>query len=187
LSFSRTADNLALLQIVTANVITPIPILYIQISLHVPLSKAVPFGQIIMVRPHFLLITYPAQGHINPGLQFAKLLIRMGARVTFVTSVAARRRMTKSVALDGLSFSTFSDGYDDGFKPGGDVKHQWSEIRRYSSQVLTDLIVFGANKGNPFTALIYTMLLPWAAEIASGLHLQSAILWNQPATVLDIY
>jgi hypothetical protein len=140
-----------------------------------------------MVRPHFLVITYPAQGHINPGLQFAKRLIRLGAHVTFVTSVAARRRMTKSVALDGLSFSTFSDGYDDGFKPGDDVNHQRSEIKRCSSQILTDLIVSRANEGDPFTALIYTMLLPWVAGVASGLHLRSAVLWIQPATVLDIY
>jgi UDP:flavonoid glycosyltransferase YjiC (YdhE family) len=168
--------------------ITPKPILYIRISLHDHnLSKAVPFGQIIMVRPHFLLITHPVQGHINPGLQFAKLLIRLGGCVTFVTSIAARRRMTESNALDGLSFSTFSDGYDDGFKPGDDVNHQRSEIRRCGSQVLTDLIVSGANESDPFTALIYAMLLPWAAEVASGLHLPSAILWIQPATVLDIY
>ncbi|XP_062164979.1 phloretin 4'-O-glucosyltransferase-like [Alnus glutinosa] len=140
-----------------------------------------------MARPHFLLVTFPIQGHINPGLQFAKRLIRFGAHVTFVTTVAARRRMSKIPAPGNLSFTTFSDGYDDGIKPGDDVGHFMSEIKRCGSQALTELVVSTANEGRPFTGLVYTILLPWAADVASGLHLPSALLWIQPATVLDIY
>ncbi|XP_059447402.1 UDP-glycosyltransferase 75C1-like [Corylus avellana] len=142
----------------------------------------------IMVRPHFLLITYPIQGHINPGLQFSKRLIRLGAHVTFVTTVAARRRMAKTPDPDGLSFSTFSDGYDDGFKDNdGDLGKYMSEIRRRSSQALTDLVVSSANEGRPFTGLVYTILLPWAGDVANEFHLPSALLWIQPAMVFDIY
>jgi UDP:flavonoid glycosyltransferase YjiC (YdhE family) len=139
-----------------------------------------------MVRPHFLLVTYPIQGHINPGLQFAKRLIRLGAHVTFVTSVAASRRMAQTPDLDGLSFSTYSDGYDDGFKDGDDASNYMSDIKRRGSQALTDLVVSSANEGRPFTGLVHTTL-PWAADVASELHLPSALLWIQPATVLDIY
>ncbi|KAE8022886.1 hypothetical protein FH972_008647 [Carpinus fangiana] len=136
-----------------------------------------------MVRPHFLVVTYPAQGHINPGLQFAKRLIRLGAHVTFLTSVAARSRMAKTSDPDGLSFSTFSDG----FKDGDDASHYMSEIKRRGTQALTDLVVSSANEGRPFTGLVYTILLPWAADVASEFHLPSALLWIQPAMVLDIY
>ncbi|KAE8022891.1 hypothetical protein FH972_008652 [Carpinus fangiana] len=100
-----------------------------------------------MVRPHFLLVTYSIQGHINPGLQFAKRLIRLGVHVTFVTSVAANRRMAKTPDLDGLSFSTYSDG----FKDGGDANNYMSEIKRRGSQALTDLVVSSANKARPKT------------------------------------
>ncbi|KAK7848250.1 crocetin glucosyltransferase [Quercus suber] len=72
---------------------------------------------------HFVIVAYPAQGHINPAIQFAERLIRLGVNVTFFTTVGAhRRRMIKSPPPDGLSFSTFFDGYDDGVVPMDDAE-----------------------------------------------------------------
>ncbi|OWM76729.1 hypothetical protein CDL15_Pgr004941 [Punica granatum] len=136
---------------------------------------------------HFLLVTYPAQGHINPGLQFAKRLIRNGARVTFATSVSASRRMSKLPDSQGLHFAPFSDGYDDGFKQGDNIPQFLSELKRRGSESLRDLIASHANQGRPFTCLVYSLLLPWAADVARELNVPSALLWIQPATVLAIY
>jgi UDP:flavonoid glycosyltransferase YjiC (YdhE family) len=116
------------------------------------------------VQPHFLLLTYPAQGHINPALQFAKGLTRIGVLVTLVTSLSAGRRVSTTLFPDGLSFVTFSDGYDDGFKPEDDRDHFTSELKRRGSQTLNELIVDSAKEGKPVTCLVYTMLLHWAAE-----------------------
>ncbi|CAK7348107.1 unnamed protein product [Dovyalis caffra] len=138
-------------------------------------------------QPHFLLLTYPAQGHINPAIQFAKRLTSIGARVTFATALSAQRRMSNTVFPDGLSFATFSDGYDDGFKPGDDRDHQMSELKRRGSQTLNDVIVESAKEGKPICCLVYTMLLNWATEVARAHHLPAALLWIQPATVFDIY
>ncbi|KAJ4968737.1 hypothetical protein NE237_015438 [Protea cynaroides] len=141
-----------------------------------------------MNQPHFLLVTFPAQGHINPGLQFAKRLIATGARVTFATSVSTHRRMSStSIIPNGLTFAPFSDGYDDGFKAGDDVEHFMSELKRCGSQTLTDLVLDLANKASPVTCIVYTLLLPWAADVARKLFVPSVLLWIQPATVLDIY
>ncbi|KAI4317399.1 hypothetical protein L6164_025268 [Bauhinia variegata] len=142
-----------------------------------------------MVNHHFILVTIPAQGHINPTLQFAKRLIGMGVQVTFATSIYVHRRFTKKPTVNGLSFALFSDGFDDGFNPNndGDLQHYLSELRRRGSESLSTLIQDSANEGRPFTCLVYSILLPWAAEVARGLHLPSALLWIQPATVLDIY
>ncbi|KAB2039633.1 hypothetical protein ES319_D02G024300v1 [Gossypium barbadense] len=63
-----------------------------------------------MPQPHFIVLTYPAQGHINPTLQFAKHLIRIGVRVTYITSISASRRMTKRRGKDAISeFITSSE------------------------------------------------------------------------------
>ena len=140
-----------------------------------------------MGSPHFLLVTFPAQGHINPALQFAKRIIRTGAQVSFATSVSAHRRMAKRSTPEGLNFVPFSDGYDDGFKPTDDVQHYMSEIKRRGSETLREIVVRNADEGQPFTCIVYTLLLPWAAEVARGLGVPSALLWIQPATVLDIY
>ncbi|KAJ6973172.1 crocetin glucosyltransferase [Populus alba x Populus x berolinensis] len=138
-------------------------------------------------QPHFLLVTLPLQGHINPSLQFAKRLTLIGARVTLATSLSAQRRMSKTLFPDGLSFVTFSDGYDDGLKPEDDRVHYMSELKRRGSQTLNELIVDSAEEGKPITCLVYTVFLPWAAEVARAQHLPAAFLWIQPATVFDIY
>nr|POF16129.1 crocetin glucosyltransferase, chloroplastic [Quercus suber] len=143
-------------------------------------------------QPHFLLVTYPAQGHINPALQFANRLIHLGGggrrvHVTFAITISAHRRMIKSPPPDGLSFATFSDGYDDGFKLEDKVQEHLDQLKRNGTKALTDLVVSKANQGRPFTCLVYTLLIPWAAEVARELHLPSTLFWIQPAMVLDIY
>ncbi|KAL5702818.1 hypothetical protein ACHQM5_027984 [Ranunculus cassubicifolius] len=62
-----------------------------------------------------------------------------------------------------------------------------AEVRRKGSKALSGLIQSFAKKGCPITCLIYTPLLPWAAEAAHKFELPSALLWIQPATVFDIY
>ncbi|KAJ8755317.1 hypothetical protein K2173_019115 [Erythroxylum novogranatense] len=140
-----------------------------------------------MPKPHILLIAYPAQGHINPALQFSKRLIRIGASVTLATSVFAHRRFGKTSFPDDLSLAFYSDGYDDGYINGTDPDEYRSETKRRGLQALNDIIVGSANEGKPVTCLVYTLLLTWASEVARTHHLPSFVLWIQPATVLDIY
>ena len=64
-----------------------------------------------------------------------------------------------------------------------DAQKQGDQIKRNGSKALTDLIVSTANK----QCIVYTTFLPWVADVAHELHLPSALLWIQPAMVLDIY
>lgn len=113
----------------------------------------------------------------------------MGVQVTFATSVSAHRRITKTTGIPaGLRFAAFSDGYDDGFKHAvDDALRFMSETRTRGSQGLKDIILSCAEEGCAVTSLVYTILLPWAAEVARAVHIPSALLWIQPAAVLDIY
>ncbi|KAK7318999.1 hypothetical protein RJT34_03708 [Clitoria ternatea] len=136
---------------------------------------------------HFILVLFPAQGHINPAFQLAKrLIISFGARVTISTTLRMHRRLTNKPSLPSLSFLPFSDGFDDTAATANQSSLYASELKRRGSQFLTNLILSHAQEGHPFTCLLYTPLLPWAAEVARGFHLPTAILWTQPATVLDI-
>ncbi|CAK9133716.1 unnamed protein product [Ilex paraguariensis] len=142
-----------------------------------------------MVHCHILLVTLPAQGHVNPSLQLAKRLIQMDVEVTFATSLSAHRRMTKTTRpLKGFNFAAFSDGNDDGLpRSDTDPNQYMSKIRNRGSQFLKEIIKASANEGRPITCLVYSLLLPWAAEVAREFHIPAALLWIQPATVLDIY
>ncbi|KAG5015326.1 hypothetical protein JHK82_021014 [Glycine max] len=139
-----------------------------------------------MFRHRFLLILYPAQGHIHPAFQLAKRLVSLGAHVTVSTTVHMHRRITNKPTLPHLSFLPFSDGYDDGFT-SSDFSLHASVFKRRGSEFVTNLILSNAQEGHPFTCLVYTTLLSWVAEVAREFHLPTAMLWTQPATILDIF
>ncbi|KAJ4958777.1 hypothetical protein NE237_025888 [Protea cynaroides] len=138
---------------------------------------------------HFLVLAYPLQGHINPALQFAKHVLLTGARVTFVTSFSAySHRENTSSAPPGLTFAPFSDGHDAVIKINDpDPYNHVSEIKRIGSKFTTDLIANLAKEGRPITCIVYSLIIPWAAQIARDLGVPSALLWIQPATVFNLY
>ncbi|KAK4266593.1 hypothetical protein QN277_027488 [Acacia crassicarpa] len=151
-----------------------------------------------MAQHHFLLIAFPALGHINPVLQFAHRLIRTGILVTVSTTLHMHSRMDKmtSATIPGLSFAPFSDGYDDGYKYRdsssddfqASTEKYFSELRRFGTESLANLISSVKQNGaHPFTCIVHTMLLSWATELARKLHLPSALLWVQPAAVFAIF
>ncbi|XXG76406.1 hypothetical protein AAC387_Pa08g0765 [Persea americana] len=62
-------------------------------------------------QPHVVCIPSPAQGHINPMMQFAKLLHSRGFFITFVYTDYIHRRLLEPLeCLDGLQFKVISDG-----------------------------------------------------------------------------
>ncbi|CAI0553351.1 unnamed protein product [Linum tenue] len=138
-------------------------------------------------RPHVLVVTYPAQGHLNPALQFSIRLVSLGCRVTLVTTVSGHRRIaagSSSLPAERLSIATFSDGHDD---EATDRAQLWAQLVTRGSKFLRELIASNAREGTPFTRLVYTILLTWAMDAAREENLPSTLLWIQPATVLDIY
>ncbi|XP_057749057.1 phloretin 4'-O-glucosyltransferase-like [Arachis stenosperma] len=143
-----------------------------------------------MVRHRFLLVIYPAQGHINPALEFAKRLISLDSHVTLAITIYLHSRMVNKPSIPGLSIVTFSDGHDTGFNAiaGGDEDYKLyaSELKRRGSDFVADLISSSAKQGHPFTCVTYTLLVQWAQEVARGFHLPSALLWIEPATVFAI-
>ncbi|PNY06728.1 limonoid UDP-glucosyltransferase-like protein, partial [Trifolium pratense] len=72
---------------------------------------------------HILLVSYPAQGHINPLLRLAKCLAAKGSSVIFITTEKAGKNMKtvnnitdKSATPIGegsLTFEFFDDGLED--------------------------------------------------------------------------
>ncbi|KAL1214339.1 UDP-glycosyltransferase 75B1 [Cardamine amara subsp. amara] len=144
-----------------------------------------------MAPPHVLLVTFPAQGHVNPSLRFARRLIKTtGARVTFVTclSVFHCSMIPNNYNFNNLSFLTFSDGFDDGgISTAEDRQNRSVNLKINGAKTLSDFIETSRNGNSPVTCLIYTILLNWAPKVARRLQLPSALLWIQPALVFDIY
>ncbi|WOL09028.1 hypothetical protein Cni_G17781 [Canna indica] len=141
---------------------------------------------------HFLVATFPFQGHINPALYLAKHLARTlaGVLVTFSTTLSAHRRMFPSSPddhYDGLLYySPFSDGFDfDGAIQ--QFGHYMAGFKVSGPRNFSVLIADLAARGRPVSCVIYTMLLPWAADVALEHGIPSVHYWIQPATVFAVY
>ncbi|CAN0914255.1 Phloretin 4'-O-glucosyltransferase [Linum grandiflorum] len=141
-------------------------------------------------QPHVLLVTFPAQGHMNPSLHFSIQLVSMGCRVTLVTTVSGSHLISKSKNIllpPQLSVETYSDGYDvpgSSWSSKDDQTKQWDQMNTRGPEFLTHLIT---TKTPPFAWLVYSPLLTWAADVAQAHNLPATLLWIQPATVMDIY
>ncbi|XP_052206418.1 crocetin glucosyltransferase, chloroplastic-like [Diospyros lotus] len=133
-----------------------------------------------------LLVTFPGQGHINPSLQFAKLLAGMGLKVTFVTASSAISRMARAATSPppSLTFAGFSV---EGFNTGVDIDDYMVELRRRASDAVEEMITSAAAKGQPFVHVVYTILLPSVGKIARNHNISSTFLWVQPASLFGFY
>lgn len=137
---------------------------------------------------HFLIISLPAQGHLNPTLQLTKNFIRAGARVTFATTIHGKTQLKNLPNLDGLSYLFFSDGRDDEkSRKNVDFFAHMESLRTTGIPEVTRLIQTLADQGRSVTMVIYGILLPWVAVIARELNIPSAFLAVQSATVYAIY
>lgn len=67
-------------------------------------------------KPHIVCVPYPAQGHINPILQFARLLHSQGIHITYVNTEYNHQRFVRFQGLDSVKglpdfrFTTIPDG-----------------------------------------------------------------------------
>lgn len=137
--------------------------------------------------PHALVLPYPAQGHINPMLQFCKRLVSKGIKVSLANTIY----ISKSMLADPqspISFETYSDGFDEGgYAQAESSAIYLSNLRVVGSQTLENLIKKLDESGNPVNVLIHDGFLPWALDVASNFGLVKAVFFTQSCAVSNIY
>ncbi|GKD23027.1 crocetin glucosyltransferase, chloroplastic-like protein [Tanacetum coccineum] len=134
-----------------------------------------------------LIVAYAGKGHINPALRFGKLLLKFDVEVTVCTSFSVVQHINKETIPHGLTFAPFSDGHDNGIQLHTNLEQFVSDFETYGSRAVSELIRSAVSAGKPFDHLVYTTVIPWAARVAYSHGVKAALLWCQPATVLDIY
>ncbi|TKY66276.1 UDP-glycosyltransferase 74E1 [Spatholobus suberectus] len=135
---------------------------------------------------HCLVLAYPAQGHINPMLQFSKLLQHEGVRVTFVSTLFYCKNLQKLAA--GISLETISDGFDSGRI--GEAKSLRVYLDRFwqvGPKTLVELLEKLTRSGHPIDCLIYDSFMPWALEVAKRFGIVGVLFLTQNMAVNSIY
>ncbi|CAL1407909.1 unnamed protein product [Linum trigynum] len=146
-------------------------------------------------RPHVIVVPYPAQGHINPMLQFSKRLISRGVKATLATTVFVAKSMHLNQTSTTISVESFSDGFDQGgFGQAASDEDYVATFRAVGSRTLTHLIQrlsidsdHDHNDRDPVTAVIYDGFMPWALDVAKDLGLVGAVFFTQSCAVNSVY
>ncbi|KAK7271014.1 hypothetical protein RJT34_26592 [Clitoria ternatea] len=136
---------------------------------------------------HCLVLPYPAQGHINPMLQFSKRLVQRGVKVTLVTVVSNWKTMNNK-NFTSIEVESISDGYDDGGLAAAESLEVYKDtFWRVGPQTLTELVHSLAASGNPANCVIYDAFLPWALDVAKKFGLLGAAFFTQSCSTNNIY
>ncbi|KAL2324220.1 hypothetical protein Fmac_023278 [Flemingia macrophylla] len=144
-----------------------------------------------------LMVSFPAQGHINPLLRLAKSLAAKGLYVTFATteSVGKHMRTTNNITDESvisigdgfLKFDFFEDGVaEDGTKKIG-LSEQCALLELVGRQYVSQVIKKQAEENQPISCIINNPFVPWVTDVAAQHAIPSAILWVQSCAVFTAY
>mgnify|MGYP000940852922 CR=1 FL=1 len=112
---------------------------------------------------HVVVLTYPAQGHINPLLQFAKRLASKGLKATLATT----HYTVKSIHATTVGVEPISDGYDEGgYKQAPSIEAYLESFKSVGSRTLSELISKFKDSALPVNCVVCDSLLPWALDVA---------------------
>lgn len=138
-------------------------------------------------RPHVLVIPYPSQGHVNPLIQFSKLLSHKGVDVTVAVTKFIFNTFKPSTNAR-FDWDTISDGFDEGgFGAASSIDDYLVQIKTAGTRTLTDLIRCRQSSSRPIDGVVYDSFMPWALDVAKGFGLMAAAFFTQPCSVNFIY
>ena len=135
---------------------------------------------------HCVVLSYPAQGHINPMLQFSKRLQHEGVRVTLVSTLFYCKNLKK--LPPSIDLETISDGFDNGmFGEPLKLRVYLDRLGQVGPQTLGELLEKLASSGYPVDCIIYDSFFPWALDVAKRFGIVGAVFLTQNMAVNSIY
>ncbi|KAL5153030.1 Flavonol 7-O-beta-glucosyltransferase UGT74F1 [Glycine soja] len=137
-------------------------------------------------RAHCLVLPYPLQGHINPMLQFSKLLEHQGVRITLVTTRFFYNNLQK--VPPSIVLETISDGFDlGGPKEAGGSKAYLDRFWQVGPETFAELLEKLGKSNDHVDCVVYDAFLPWALDVAKRFGIIGAAYLTQNMTVNSIY
>ncbi|XP_019157928.1 PREDICTED: UDP-glycosyltransferase 74B1-like isoform X1 [Ipomoea nil] len=133
---------------------------------------------------HVLLLPYPAQGHINPLLQFAKRLASKGVKATIATTTYT----VQSIHAAAVTVEPISDGFDDGgFSQAQKVDVYLNSFEQNGSKTLSKVIAKYEDSACPVNCVVYDAFFPWALDVARRHGVHGAAFFTNSAAVCAVF
>ncbi|WJX77317.1 hypothetical protein P8452_60638 [Trifolium repens] len=140
----------------------------------------------IAKKVHCLVLPFPLQGHINPMLQFSKLLQHEEVKVTLVVTLHQCKKL-QSVP-PSIAIETISDGFDNGgVEEAGEYKTYYDRFRQVGPKTLAELIEKLGILGDKVDCVIYDSVLPWSLDVAKRFGIIGVSYLTQNMSVNIIY
>ncbi|CAI8613327.1 unnamed protein product [Vicia faba] len=134
---------------------------------------------------HCLVVPFPAHGHINPMLEFSKLIQHQGVRVTLVTTLSNYKNLPKLPS--SITIETISDGLDQVITPKN-FKHYLSQFWEVGPESLAALInKLNGTSNNHVDCVIYDSFMPWCLDVAKRFGIIGASFLTQNLAMNSIY
>ncbi|KEH25945.1 UDP-glucosyltransferase family protein [Medicago truncatula] len=137
---------------------------------------------------HCLILPYPAQGHMNPMIQFSKRLIEKGVKVTLITVYSYWKTIKNKNLSSNIEVESISDGYDDGgYESAKSFDVYIQTFWRVGSQTLCELLHKLSSSKTPPNCVIFDAFMPWALDVAKNFGLLGVPFFTQSCSVNSIY
>ncbi|KAK7381291.1 hypothetical protein VNO78_33865 [Psophocarpus tetragonolobus] len=137
-------------------------------------------------KPHCLVIAFPSQSHINPMLQFSKLLEHHGVKITLVTTRSYYHNLQK--VPPSIAVETISDGFDKGgISEAESFKAYTDTFWQVGPQTFAELIEKLGKIGDYVDCVIYDSFFPWALDVAKRFGIVGVAYLTQNMSVNSIY
>jgi hypothetical protein len=138
-------------------------------------------------KPHAVLVPFPAQGHVNPFMQLAKLLRCKGFHITFVNTEFNHKRLINSLGPDfvkgfpDFQFETISDGLPPSDKDATqDVPPLCDATGKNCYGPFKELVnkLNSSSSDIPVTCIIGDGITGFAGRVAKDLGIPELQLWT---------
>ncbi|KAB2605674.1 UDP-glycosyltransferase 85A5-like [Pyrus ussuriensis x Pyrus communis] len=139
---------------------------------------------------HAVFVPYPAQGHVNPMMQLAKLLHSRGFHITFVNTEFNHNRLIRSNGPDSVKgipdfvFETIPDGLPPSDKDGTqDIPALCDSIKKTCFGPFKELVtkINSSSQVPQVTCIVADGVMTFGCKVARELGIPEVVLWTASA------